>query len=142
MRSVSFASNPDADGVGHGAQAIAAVARSLVQPFRSASFSAPSFVRTLLSHAFGVGHEVKPVPPVRRTDAASRKIDRPDGVTDVVQVIENKVEPNKRVVRRSLLAKDDIRTALRYEVKPERPEVPLVSKPLSAACRGERLARA
>jgi hypothetical protein len=41
----------------------------------------------------------------------------------------------------NLLAKYDCRLALRDEVVPMRPEVPLISSPCSSACRAERLAR-
>jgi hypothetical protein len=52
-----------------------------------------------------------------------------------------KVEPTKAVLARNLFAKDDWRVALVDEIVPSRPEVPLVSKPSSFACRAERLAR-
>jgi hypothetical protein len=54
----------------------------------------------------------------------------------------NKVEPRLRVSGRNLLTKDDWRSALADEMEPCRPQVPLVSKPLSLACLAERLARA
>lgn len=91
--------------------------------------------------ASGVGHEPQPLPDVRRTDARSAEIDRPDGVTRTFQVSVNKVEPVETVAACNLLAKHDARAALRDEVVPRGPKVPLVSKPASAACRAERLAR-
>jgi hypothetical protein len=78
---------------------------------------------------------------MRRTDARRRKRDRPEGVTQVFQVIVYKVEPRACVAARNLLSKDDCRLALFDEVLPGRPEVPLVSKPSAFACRAERLAR-
>src|SRR3954471_12390147 len=90
----------------------------------------------------GVGHEVKPFPDVRCPDAASRERDRPNGVTDSLQVILNKVEP--AICNRcfNLFTKEDWRLALGDEMEPRRPKVPLVSSPFSFACRAERLARA
>jgi hypothetical protein len=90
----------------------------------------------------GVGHEVNPVSPVRRAEARSREYHRPDGVSQRLQVIVNKVEPRLRVSGRNLLTKDRCRSALADEMEPCRPQVPLVSKPLSPACLAERLARA
>jgi hypothetical protein len=79
---------------------------------------------------------------VRRTDARSAEIDRPDGVVRTFQVSVNKVEPVKAVAACNLLAKHDARAALRDEAEPLRPEVPLVGKSKPAAGRAERLARA
>jgi hypothetical protein len=53
----------------------------------------------------------------------------------------NKVGPRLCVFARNLLSKDDWRATLADEVVPGWPEVPLVSKPSSFACRAERLAR-
>jgi len=44
---------------------------------------------------------------VRRTDARSAQIRRPDGVTASFQVSENKIEPREAVLARRLLSKDD-----------------------------------
>jgi hypothetical protein len=79
---------------------------------------------------------------LRRTEARSRGNDRPDGVTHAFQISVNKVEPSSAVLSRNLLPKNDRRFADADEVEPRRPQVPLVSKPASFACRGERLARA
>jgi hypothetical protein len=54
----------------------------------------------------------------------------------------NKVEPREAVLACNLLSKDFPRAALADEMVPGGPKVPLVSKPRSAACRGERLAGA
>jgi hypothetical protein len=80
---------------------------------------------------------------VRRTDARSAQINRPEGVLRSFHVSVNKVEPSKSVLARNLLAKDRDSARLRSlnEVEPRRPQVPLVSKPSSFACRAERLAR-
>jgi hypothetical protein len=52
-----------------------------------------------------------------------------------------KVDPRIDSAARNLLSKDDWRAALADEPVPRRPQVPLVIKPSSFACRGERLAR-
>lgn len=78
---------------------------------------------------------------MRRTDARRRKRDRPDGVIQGFHVIAYKVDPRICVLARNLLSKDRCRAALADEVVPVRPEMPLVSKAKSCACRGERLAR-
>ena len=90
----------------------------------------------------GVGHPIVTVPDVRGTDARSRKRDLPEGVVQGFQVILYKVGPGQPSFACNLLAKDDCRPALGDEVEPVRPEVPLVSKPFSSACRVERLAGA
>lgn len=89
----------------------------------------------------GVTHPVDAVADVRRTDARSRKRDRPDGVTHGFQVIAYKVDPRVCVFARNLLSKHDCRAALLDEVVECRPQVPLVIKPSALACRAERLAR-
>jgi hypothetical protein len=91
--------------------------------------------------ALGVGHPVEPVADVRRTDARRRERDRPEGVTHGFQVIAYKVDPRVCVLACNLLSKDDCRATLFDEVMEVGPEVPLVSKPSSLACRAERLAR-
>jgi hypothetical protein len=89
-----------------------------------------------------VGHPVEPVADVRRTDARSRKRHRPEGVRHGFHVIVYKVDPSVCVFARNLLSKNRWRAALFDEVVPRRPEVPLVIKRKSFACRAERLARA
>jgi hypothetical protein len=96
----------------------------------------------LSSFATGVGHEVKPLPDVRRPEARSAQIQTPDGVALSFQISVNKVEPSKAVLGRNLFTKYRCRTADFDEVVPRRPEMPLVSSPRSFACRAERLARA
>jgi hypothetical protein len=78
---------------------------------------------------------------VRRTDARRRERDRPEGVTHDFHVIAYKVDPRVRVLACNLLSKDDCRAALFDEVVEVGPQVPLVIKPSSLACRAERLAR-
>jgi len=68
--------------------------------------------------ASGVGHEVQSLPDVRRPEARSAQIRRPDGVTRSFQVSRNNVEPSKSVLRRNLLAKNCVRAALAYEPEP------------------------
>lgn len=94
------------------------------------------------SFAIGVGHEPESLSDMRSADARSAAIDRPAGVVLTFQVRRNKVEPAKSVVARNLFTKDDSRTADADKVVPVRPYVPLIIKPCSFACRGERLARA
>ena len=78
---------------------------------------------------------------MRRTDARRRKRDRPEGVTQGFQVSVYKVDPRIAVLARNLLSNDDCRAALLDEVVEGWPQVPLVIKPSSFACRAERLAR-
>jgi hypothetical protein len=92
----------------------------------------------------GVGQPNKPeaLSDVRRTDARSAQICRPDGVARGFHVSAYKVEPTEAVLARNLLSKDDWRAALADEVMPVGPQVPLIIKPASCTCRAERLARA
>lgn len=84
----------------------AAVQRSFVQPLRSASFAAPSNVRTDLSPSFapvvgqpvsGNADEVEALTDVRRTDARSAQISSPEGVARALQVSAYSVEPREAV---------------------------------------------
>jgi hypothetical protein len=93
------------------------------------------------SLAAGVAHPVKPISDVRRTDARRRKRDRPEGVTQGFHVSVYKVDPRIAVLACNLLSNDDCRLALADEVMEGWPQVPLVIKPSSFACRAERLAR-
>lgn len=79
---------------------------------------------------------------MRRTDARSRKRDRPEGVRQAFHVSAYKVDPIVRVLACNLLSKNDCRSTLADEVVPGRPQVPLVSKRKPFACLGERLTRA
>ena len=85
---------------------------------------------------------MQPLSDVRSADARSAQIRSPAGVTRPLQVSAYKVEPPESILARNLLSKDDWRLALGDEVVEGGPKVPLVSKPRSLACRGERLARA
>jgi hypothetical protein len=111
---------------------------------RIASMMTPPRLRTpfVASAEVGVGHEVKPLSDVRRTDARRAKISRPEGVALCFHVSVYKVDPLEAIRACNLLAKDDWRAALRDEVVECGPEVPLVSKRSSLACRAERLAGA
>jgi len=53
----------------------------------------------------GVTHEEQPLPDVRRTDARSAEISRPEGVARSFHVSLYKVEPSEAVFARNLLAK-------------------------------------
>ena len=98
--------------------------------------------QSLWSRVMGVGHPVKSVSDVRRTDARRRERDRPEGVTQGFQVSVYKVDPRACVLTRNLLSNDCWRSALRDEVVEGWPQMPLVIKPSSFACRAERLAGA
>jgi hypothetical protein len=78
---------------------------------------------------------------VRRTDARSAEIDRPAGVSRCFQVRLYKVEPTEAVFACNLFTKDNVRAALADEVVEGWPQVPLIIKPCSFACRAERLTR-
>lgn len=94
-----------------------------------------------VSVAVAVGHPVGSIADVRSTDARSRERDGPEGVRHGFQVSLYKVDPRVCVFARNLLSKDDWRLALADEPMEVRPKVPLVIKPSSRACLGERLAR-
>jgi hypothetical protein len=68
------------------------------------------------SRAEGVTHPVESLSNVRRTEARSAGIDRPNGVTRTFQVSLYKVEPSKSVFACNLLSKDRDRSALIDEV--------------------------
>jgi hypothetical protein len=110
---------------------------------RSPAIAALDF---LILCAMGVrdprSNEKEPLPFVWSADASSAEIDRCAGVTRSFHVSLYKVEPLKANFARNLLAKNERRAALIDEVVERGPEVPLVSKPCSFACRAERLARA
>jgi hypothetical protein len=93
------------------------------------------------SRAAGVGHPIDSIPEVRRTDARRRKRDTPEGVIHGFHISVYKVDPRLCRLARNLLSKNVCRAALFNEVVEGGPEVPLVSKPNSFACRAERLAR-
>ena len=101
------------------------------------SHSEPSFQSLVV----GVAHPVQSVSDVRRTDARRRKRDRPEGVTHCFQVSVYKVDPRVSVLACNLLSNNRCRLALLDEVMEGWPQVPLVIKPSSFACRAERLAR-
>jgi hypothetical protein len=94
------------------------------------------------SFTVAVGHEPQSLSDVRGTEARSAGIDRPDGVTRTFQVSANKVEPSEAVFARNLLAKADVRAALRDEASELGPEVPIVLVPALLAGVAEGLAGA
>jgi len=98
---------------------------------------------SLLSCALGVGQPcsgpVEPLSDVRRAEARSAGIDRPDGVARSFQVSVYKVEPTEAVLACNLLAKDDVRAALRDEAEEVGPEMSLVVEAASLAGGAERL---
>jgi len=95
-----------------------------------------------VAHPFS--NEESPLSDVRRTDARSAEIDRPEGISRRFHVSLYKVEPSEATFARNLLSKDWDRLRLcgGDKVEPCGPQMPLVSKPSSFACRAERLAGA
>lgn len=90
----------------------------------------------------GVGHPVKSLADVRRTDARSAQICRPAGVVRTFQVSEYSVEPSEGILARNLLSKDRCRSALADEFPENGPEVPFVGGSPTFSGDGERLAGA
>jgi hypothetical protein len=75
------------------------------------------------SKACGVAHEEQPLSEMRSANARRWKIRRPDGVSLLLQISRNSVEPPEPICARNLLSKDDWRAALADEPKPRRPEM-------------------
>ena len=63
----------------------------------------------------------EPLPDVRRADARSAGIGRPDGVALVFHVSVYKVEPSEAVLACNLLSNNDARTVLSNEMVESRP---------------------
>ena len=82
----------------------------------SSRFRLPCFFAirgvSLQSRVVGVTHPIKSLPDVRRTDARSAQICRPDGVLRTFQVSEYSIEPSKGIRTCNLLTKNDCRAAL------------------------------
>lgn len=76
---------------------------------------------------------------MRRAEARSAGIDRPDGVVRSFQVSVYKVEPSEAVLACNLLAKDDVRATLRDETEEVGPEVAGVVEASALAGGAERL---
>lgn len=79
---------------------------------------------------------------MRAADARSAQIDRPAGVTRVIQVRLNKVEPSESVNGRNLLAKANDRSSCFDEPKELWPKMPRVVERFAFAGRAEWLAGA
>ena len=133
-----------APGVGHAANRAASVSvvpecRPLSVEYAAASLDAASCLT-------GVGHpdgsKEEPLSNVRRPDARSAQICRPDGVALSFQVSANNVEPREASPARNLFAKDDWRAALADEAEPLGPEVALVVEAEAGTGAGEGLAGA
>jgi hypothetical protein len=82
------------------------------------------------------------LPDVRRPDARSAQICRPDGVARFLQVSAYSVEPPEGIAARNLLSSDRCRSALADEPKPLGPKVPLVGESGSSSGDAEGLAGA
>jgi len=76
---------------------------------------------------------------MRRAEARSAGIDRPDGVVRSFQVSVYKVEPTEAVLACNLFAKDDVRATLRDETEEVGPEVAGVVETSALAGGAERL---
>jgi hypothetical protein len=74
----------------------------------------------------GVGHPEEALPDVRRTEARSAEIETCKGVRRSFQASLYIVEPVKAVFACNLLAKDNVRLALRYKTEPCGEEVALI----------------
>jgi hypothetical protein len=98
-----------------------------------------SFQSLALGVTRGASGPPQPLSDVRRAEARSAGIDRPDGVVRSFQVSVYKVEPTEAVLARNLFAKDDVRAALRDEVEEGGPEVALVVETSTLAGGAERL---
>jgi hypothetical protein len=90
----------------------------------------------------GVGHPIKTLPSVRGSEARSAEIDSPAGVTRVIQVRLNKVEPSESVNGCNLFAKANERSSCFDEWKPLWPKMPFVVERFAFAGRAEWLAGA
>src|ERR1035438_4712518 len=77
-----------------------------------------------------------------RSEARSAEIDRPAGVTRIIQVRLNKVEPSESVNRRDLFAKAYDRSSCFDEPKELWPKMPFVVERFAFAGRAEGLAGA
>jgi len=90
------------------------------------------------SDSWQVRHPVSAGADVRFPKARAWNFNAPEGVADSLQVSSYKIDPLIRA--RNLLAKDRVRSLVFNVPEPMGPKVPLVSKPFSFACAGERLA--
>lgn len=68
-------------------------------------------------------------------DPRSAEINRREGVARTFHIVVYKIEPCEAVSARNLLTNDDVRAALRDEVVPEGPKVPLVVEPTAHAAK-------
>ena len=142
-----------APGVGHVANC-AAIGRINPNPLplipfsltasRRASHAVPVFPESIAALGVGqpYGSKEHPLSDVRRPDARSAQICRPDGVALSFQVSANNVEPREASPARNLFAKDDWRAALADEAEPLGPEVALVVEAAAGTGAGEGLAGA
>jgi hypothetical protein len=77
---------------------------------------------------------------MRRTDARSAQIERPDGVVLTFHVRRYKVDPRERVFACRLFAKDNARVSLGDEPEPIWPEVAFIGESELFPSNGETLA--
>ena len=113
---------------------------------RAIALSGSLYSPPALIFAVGVGQPLSDKPEaltdVRRTDARSAQIGRPNGVSRCFHVSAYSVEPAEAVLTRNLFSKDDWRSALCDEPVKLGPEVTLVLDALALARCGEGLAGA
>jgi len=112
---------------------------SAIPPCRLVELPGVSFQSLALGVTHGASGPVEALSDVRRAEARSAGIDRPDGVVRSFQVSVYKVEPTEAVLACNLLAKDCVRAALRDETEEVGPEVSLVVETSTLAGGAERL---
>jgi hypothetical protein len=123
---ISITPPSPSDALG-GLQAHISAAIGSVKAVPNPYFFPRSVLASIVSSRFtavGVGQadaKEEPLTLVRRSNARSRKINRPDGVADAFHVSRYKVEPSKSVFGRNLFAKDCVRSADLDKVEPRRP---------------------
>jgi hypothetical protein len=106
--------------------------------FGSSRFPTPA--EPLLSQAKGVGHPVRSLPDMRRPEARSAQIDRPEGIARRFHVRLYNVEPSESVFARNLLANCNDRSAGEAQFVKDGPKMSLVSEARAFAGCAERLA--
>jgi hypothetical protein len=99
--------------------------------------------RVLLeSKDWSVGHPVKSLPDMRRTDARSAQIGTPDSISQRFQVSAYSGEPYAAILACNLLSKDNWRAALFNEASHLGPKVSFVGLSLALSCCAKGLAGA
>jgi hypothetical protein len=97
------------------------------------------FVAVALGDSNALCDEVEPLADVRRPEARSAQISRPDGVARSFHVSAYSIEPLQSRLARNLLAKHDWRLFVADEVSEIRPQVSFVRFSHSFASTAKRL---